>query len=164
MAALLVDRFLWTLWSLMASHESSVIQARQATARLSSGLSEHRVHRCTARGCGARGCQLYATAAQNHRYRELTRRARSWECNRHAVLRVKERHPMIVTAGQQDTRMRLKEPVLGHELTQMAAPVTKWSVQAERADELADIMRRAFKIAHEEPAGPVFCGPSYRRT
>ena len=64
--------------------------------------------------------------------------------------------PMIVTAGQQDTRMRLNEPVLGHELTQMAAPVTKWSVQAERADELADIMRRAFKIAHEEPAGPVF--------
>ena len=44
--------------------------------------------------------------------------------------------PMIVTAGQQDTRMRLNEPVLGHELTQMAAPVTKWSVQAERADEL----------------------------
>lgn len=64
--------------------------------------------------------------------------------------------PMIVTAGQQDTRMRLKEPVLGHELTRMAAPVTKWSVQAERADELADIMRRAFKIAHEEPTGPVF--------
>ena len=64
--------------------------------------------------------------------------------------------PMIVTAGQQDTRIRLQEPVLGHDLVAMAAPVTKWSVQVERAEEMAPIMRRAFKIAHEAPSGPVF--------
>lgn len=64
--------------------------------------------------------------------------------------------PLIVTAGQQDTRMRLRDPLLGHDLAAMAAPVTKWSTQVERADELADLMRRAFKIANDPPFGPVF--------
>ncbi|MGZ0187082.1 MAG: thiamine pyrophosphate-binding protein, partial [Alphaproteobacteria bacterium] len=69
---------------------------------------------------------------------------------------LKANAPMIITAGQQDTRMRLRGPVLGHDLAAIAAPVTKWSVQVERADEMADIMRRAFKIAHDPPYGPVF--------
>ena len=64
--------------------------------------------------------------------------------------------PLVVTAGQQDTRMRLREPLLGHDLVAMAAPLTKWSVQAERADELALCLRRAFKVASDPPAGPVF--------
>jgi benzoylformate decarboxylase len=64
--------------------------------------------------------------------------------------------PMIVTAGQQDTRLRLDNPVLGHDLVAMAAPVTKWSVQVERADEMGPILRRAFKVAHDGPPGPVF--------
>ena len=69
---------------------------------------------------------------------------------------LKNNSPMVVTAGQQDTRMRLREPVLGHDLAAIAAPVTKWSVQVERADELGPILQRAFKIANEAPAGPVF--------
>jgi benzoylformate decarboxylase len=64
--------------------------------------------------------------------------------------------PLVVTAGQQDTRLRLREPVLGHDLVAMATPVTKWSVQVERADELASILRRAFKVAQDPPSGPVF--------
>src|SRR5260370_6245376 len=64
--------------------------------------------------------------------------------------------PLVVTAGQQDTRMRLRDPLLGHDLAAMAAPVTKWSVQAERADELALLLHRAFKVANDPPAGPVF--------
>jgi benzoylformate decarboxylase len=64
--------------------------------------------------------------------------------------------PLVVTAGQQDTRLRLRDPVLGHDLAAIAAPVTKWSVQVERADELGPILQRAFKIANEAPAGPVF--------
>jgi benzoylformate decarboxylase len=63
---------------------------------------------------------------------------------------------MVVTAGQQDTRLRLRDPVLGHDLAAIADPVTKWSVQVERADELGPILQRAFKIAAEPPAGPVF--------
>lgn len=68
----------------------------------------------------------------------------------------KANSPLVVTAGQQDTRMRLTNPVLGHDLVAMAAPVTKWSVQVERADELAPILRRAFKVATDAPRGPVF--------
>lgn len=64
--------------------------------------------------------------------------------------------PLIVTAGQQDTRMRLRDPVLRHDLVAMAAPVTKWAVEVQNADEFAPIMRRAFSIAHTTPAGPVF--------
>jgi benzoylformate decarboxylase len=64
--------------------------------------------------------------------------------------------PLVVTAGQQDTRMRLRDPVLGHDLVAMAAPLTKWSVQVERADELALALRRAIKVAHDPPSGPVF--------
>ena len=69
---------------------------------------------------------------------------------------MKNGSPMVVTAGQQDTRMRLRDPVLGHDLAAMAAPVTKWSVQVESADEIGPVMQRAFKIANEAPAGPVF--------
>jgi benzoylformate decarboxylase len=69
---------------------------------------------------------------------------------------LKNNSPMVVTAGQQDTRLRLRDPVLGHDLAAMAAPVTKWSVQVERADELGPILQRAFKVANDPPAGPVF--------
>jgi benzoylformate decarboxylase len=68
----------------------------------------------------------------------------------------KARAPLVVTAGQQDTRLRLRGPVLGHDLVAMAAPLTKWSVQVERADEFALILHRALKIASDPPAGPVF--------
>ncbi len=69
---------------------------------------------------------------------------------------LKANSPVVVTAGQQDTRMRLADPLLGHDLVAMAAPVTKWSVQIERADEIAPILRRAFKVATDSPKGPVF--------
>ncbi|GEP61445.1 thiamine pyrophosphate-binding protein [Reyranella soli] len=69
---------------------------------------------------------------------------------------LKNNSPMVVTAGQQDTRIRLRDPVLGHDLAAMSAPVTKWSVQVESADELGPILQRAFKIANDAPAGPVF--------
>ena len=64
--------------------------------------------------------------------------------------------PMVITAGQQDTRMRLREPLLSGDLVAMAAPWVKWSVQAERADELGHLMQRAFKVAADPPSGPVF--------
>ena len=69
---------------------------------------------------------------------------------------LKANSPVVATAGQQDTRMRLANPLLGHDLVAMAAPVTKWSVQIERADEIAPILRRAFKVATDAPKGPVF--------
>jgi benzoylformate decarboxylase len=64
--------------------------------------------------------------------------------------------PMVVTAGQQDSRMLRRDPILGHDLAAMAAPVTKWSTEVRNADEMDDVMRRAFRIANEPPFGPVF--------
>jgi benzoylformate decarboxylase len=69
---------------------------------------------------------------------------------------LKANSPLVVTAGQQDTRMRLANPLLSHDLVAIAQPVCKWSVQVERADEIAPILRRAFKVATDQPRGPVF--------
>jgi benzoylformate decarboxylase len=69
---------------------------------------------------------------------------------------LKASSPLIVTAGQQDTRMRLRDPLLSHDLVAMARPVTKWSAEPQSADEMAPLMRRAFKIANQPPTGPVF--------
>ena len=69
---------------------------------------------------------------------------------------LKAQSPVIVTAGAQDTRLRLRDPLLGYDLAAMAAPVVKWSVQVEHADEMGAVMQRAFKIANEHPKGPVF--------
>ena len=68
----------------------------------------------------------------------------------------KANSPVVVTAGQQDTRMRLTNPLLSHDLVAMASPVTKWSMQVERADEIAPILSRAFKVATDQPKDPVF--------
>lgn len=69
---------------------------------------------------------------------------------------LKANSPLLITAGQQDTRMRLRTPLLSHDLVAMAAPLTKWSAEARHADEIAPLLRRAFKIAHQAPMGPVF--------
>jgi len=69
---------------------------------------------------------------------------------------LKAASPLIVTAGQQDTRMRLHNPLLSHDLVAMAAPVTKFSAEPRSADEMGPLLNRAFKIANEPPCGPVF--------
>jgi benzoylformate decarboxylase len=69
---------------------------------------------------------------------------------------LKANAPMVITAGQQDTRMLRREPVLSHDLAAMAAPVTKWSTEVRGADEMDEVMRRAFKLAGDPPYGPVF--------
>ncbi|MFP6780110.1 MAG: thiamine pyrophosphate-binding protein, partial [Gammaproteobacteria bacterium] len=71
---------------------------------------------------------------------------------------LKSNAPVVVTAGQQDTRMRLRNPLLSHDLVAMADPVTKFSAEPRSADEIGPLMRRAFKIANEVPKGPVFIG------
>lgn len=69
---------------------------------------------------------------------------------------LKSQVPVIVTAGQQDTRMRLREPLLRHDLVAMAAPVVKWAAEPQSADEIGPLMRQAFQIANTHPKGPVF--------
>lgn len=69
---------------------------------------------------------------------------------------LKGQAPIVVTAGQQDTRMQRREPILGHDLAAMAAPVTKWSAEVRTADEMDEVLRRAFQVANDPPFGPVF--------
>lgn len=66
------------------------------------------------------------------------------------------RSPLVVTAGQPDNRVYLRGPLLGHDLIAMAAPLTKWSVAAQHADDLPLLLHRAFKVAKQPPSGPVF--------
>ena len=69
---------------------------------------------------------------------------------------LKAQSPLVVTAGQQDTRMRLRAPLLSHDLVAMAQPVTKWSAEPQSANEISLTMQRAFRIANTHPKGPVF--------
>ena len=68
---------------------------------------------------------------------------------------LKANAPLAVTAGQQDTRMLRRDPVLAHDLVAMAAPVTKWSAQVQSADEaVVDSAQSAHaKTAGTEAAG-----------
>ena len=64
--------------------------------------------------------------------------------------------PLVVTAGQQDRRFVLREPVLAGDLVKLAEPVTKWAVEVNRGADVPLILQRAFKVALDPPAGPVF--------
>jgi hypothetical protein len=70
---------------------------------------------------------------------------------------LKANAPIVVTAGQQDTRMLRREPILSR---------TTWprwrrrspsgAPRSSSADEMDEVMRRAFKVANDPPYGPVF--------
>lgn len=64
--------------------------------------------------------------------------------------------PMVVTAGQQDTRHLFAEPWLSGDLVALARPVTKWAAEVRRGEDLAPALRRAFAVARTPPQGPVF--------
>lgn len=66
------------------------------------------------------------------------------------------RTPLLVTAGQQDRRLQLEEPLLWGDLVQMARPLTKWSYEVPRPEDLPRAVRRAVKVAMTPPTGPVF--------
>src|ERR1043165_641114 len=57
------------------------------------------------------------------------------------------RTPMVLTAGQQDTRFLVHDPILAADLVQMTEQFTKWSYEVRRADEAPGALRRALKLA-----------------
>lgn len=65
------------------------------------------------------------------------------------------RTPLVVYAGQSDSHGLFQEPSLSGDLVAMARPVTKWAYEVRHAAELPQVIRRAFKIAQEQPRGPV---------
>jgi benzoylformate decarboxylase len=64
--------------------------------------------------------------------------------------------PLIVTAGQQDTRSMIDEPLLYADMLELARQHTKWCWEVRHAAEVPAAMARAFKIAQTPPTGPVF--------
>jgi benzoylformate decarboxylase len=64
--------------------------------------------------------------------------------------------PLVVTAGQQDTRFMIEEPLLCADMIQMASQYTKWAWEVRSAAEIPRAMARAFQIALAPPTGPVF--------
>jgi benzoylformate decarboxylase len=63
---------------------------------------------------------------------------------------------MVVTAGQQDLRHILADPLLAADLVGMANPVAKWCFEPNSLDDLPLILRRAFHSSMSPPRGPVF--------
>lgn len=64
--------------------------------------------------------------------------------------------PLVVTAGQQDRRHRMADPLLSGDLVGLAQGVSRWTHEVERLDELPTMLRRAFQDAATPPTGPVF--------
>lgn len=64
--------------------------------------------------------------------------------------------PVVITAGQQDTRHLRHEPLLSGPLAEIAAPVVKWSHQPVRAEDVPMALERAFRVALTAPMGPTF--------
>ncbi len=64
--------------------------------------------------------------------------------------------PLVITAGQQDTRHLMSDPWLSGDLVAIAAPLTKWAHELRRPEDLGPALRRAFALAATPPTGPVF--------
>ena len=64
--------------------------------------------------------------------------------------------PVVLTAGNSDTRMLLSEPTLSGDLVQMTRQYSKWSHQIHHAEDVPGAVRRAFNEAKTPPTGPVF--------
>jgi benzoylformate decarboxylase len=68
----------------------------------------------------------------------------------------REGTPLLLTAGQQDRRLKFEEPILCGQMVEVVRPWTKWAVEVERIEDLPSAMRRAIQIALTPPTGPVF--------
>ncbi|HWB11241.1 MAG TPA: thiamine pyrophosphate-binding protein [Pirellulales bacterium] len=64
--------------------------------------------------------------------------------------------PLLVTAGQQDRRLKFEEPILWSDMVSVARPWTKWAAEIERVADLPTAVRRAIQTALTPPTGPVF--------
>ena len=64
--------------------------------------------------------------------------------------------PLVVTAGQQDMRHNLTDPLLSGDLVRIAGPAMKWATEIINPDQIPILVRRAFHDCTAAPAGPVF--------
>ncbi|MHB8396170.1 MAG: thiamine pyrophosphate-binding protein [Thermoplasmataceae archaeon] len=66
------------------------------------------------------------------------------------------RTPIVITAGQQDTRHAYMEPLLYHDLLSLVGDSVKFRYEIKHASEIQSVVRRAKAIAETPPMGPVF--------
>ncbi|WP_435159171.1 benzoylformate decarboxylase [Amycolatopsis sacchari] len=67
------------------------------------------------------------------------------------------RAPLIVVAGQQSRSLLPTDPFLGAlEPTEFPRPYVKWACQPARAEDVPAAFARAYLLATQAPAGPVF--------
>jgi benzoylformate decarboxylase len=64
--------------------------------------------------------------------------------------------PLVVTAGQQDSRHTITDPLLYGDLVGIARPAVKWAQEIQHADQIPILVRRAFHDCTAPPTGPVF--------
>jgi benzoylformate decarboxylase len=64
--------------------------------------------------------------------------------------------PMVITAGQQDTRHGVSDPLLHGDLVGIARPNVKWAEEIHHPEHIPLLLRRAFQDCRTAPAGPVF--------
>jgi benzoylformate decarboxylase len=64
--------------------------------------------------------------------------------------------PLVVTAGQQDSRHTITDPLLYGDLAGIATPAVKWAKEIPHADQIPVLVRRAFHDCSAAPTGPVF--------
>jgi benzoylformate decarboxylase len=73
------------------------------------------------------------------------------------VAAAKGNTPLIVTAGQQTREMVLCEPYLTNkDETVFPQPWVKWAYEPKRAEDVPAAIMRAYAVALQPPAGPVF--------
>ncbi len=64
--------------------------------------------------------------------------------------------PLVVTAGQQDSRHAITDPLLQGDLVSIAAPAVKWAREITTPEQIPVLIRRAFQDSKAPPPGPVF--------
>lgn len=65
------------------------------------------------------------------------------------------RSPVVVLAGQQDSRLLGRRPFLASDLVAASRQYTKWAAQPARAEDVIPTVARAFDVAMQRPRGPV---------
>ncbi|MBM3925748.1 MAG: thiamine pyrophosphate-binding protein [SAR202 cluster bacterium] len=64
--------------------------------------------------------------------------------------------PMVITAGQASAQLLNHSPTLWSNMVNVMKEYTKWAGEVTTPQDVAPIIRRAFKVASTPPTGPVF--------
>jgi benzoylformate decarboxylase len=64
--------------------------------------------------------------------------------------------PLVVTAGQQDSRHAITDPLLQGDLVSIAKPSCKWSAEVTSPEQIPVLIHRAFQDCKAPPSSPVF--------